>query len=150
MGETAQSQGVFAGGQNFRGEVCLIEHGGGFTEFMIGTAQDDDEVAGFGFIVDENDKIIAFGIALPALGPSLQKSQGKLTIPTIINLLKSIKNPVQFYNYIQQSETLQDIFLYYKDEANAQTYGGFKNNQNAFNKAIEDLGLREFTNIDIE
>jgi hypothetical protein len=44
-------------------------------------------------IVDENDKIIAFGIALPALGPSLQKSQGKLTIPTIINLLKSIKNP---------------------------------------------------------
>ena len=68
----------------------------------------------------------------------------------LYNKLKSIKNPVQFYNYIQQSETLQDIFLYYKDEANAQTYGGFKNNQNAFNKAIEDLGLREFTNIDIE
>ena len=44
-------------------------------------------------IVDENDKVVAFGIALPAIGPSLQKSQGRLTLPTIINLLKTIKNP---------------------------------------------------------
>ena len=44
-------------------------------------------------IVDENDKAIAFGLALPAIGPSLQKSQGRLTLPTIINLLKTIKNP---------------------------------------------------------
>jgi hypothetical protein len=44
-------------------------------------------------ICDENNKAIAFGLALPAIGPVLQKSQGKLTLPTIINLLKTIKNP---------------------------------------------------------
>lgn len=44
-------------------------------------------------ICDENDKVVAFGLALPAIGTALQKSQGKLTLPTIIKLLKTIKNP---------------------------------------------------------
>ena len=46
-------------------------------------------------ICDENDKVIAFGLLLPAIGQALQKSGGRLTIPTIIKLLNSINNPKQ-------------------------------------------------------
>lgn len=55
--------------------------------------------------------------------------------------LDSIKNPEQFYDYIKNSEVLSDLFLYYKDKATAQTYGGFASNQDAFNYALEELGL---------
>lgn len=56
--------------------------------------------------------------------------------------LKSIENPIQFYNYVKQSDILSDLFLYYKDKATAQTYGGFDSNQEAFNTAIFDqLGI---------
>lgn len=56
--------------------------------------------------------------------------------------LKTISNPIQFYKYVSQSETLKDLFLYYKDKATAQTYGGFVDNQEAFNKALfDDLKL---------
>ena len=64
--------------------------------------------------------------------------------------LNSIKNPIQFYNYINQSDTLKDIFLYYRDENTANTYGGFKSNQNAFNKALDDLNLIDINEIDTE
>ena len=57
--------------------------------------------------------------------------------------LESIKNPIQFYDYVSDSEVLSDLFLYYKDKATAQTYGGFASNQDAFNYALEELGLME-------
>lgn len=44
-------------------------------------------------ICDENEEVIAFGLILPGIGSSLQKSGGRLTIPTIIKLLKAIKKP---------------------------------------------------------
>ena len=44
-------------------------------------------------ILDKNDKIVGFGIALPSIGKCFQKSGGRLTIPTIIKVLKAIKNP---------------------------------------------------------
>ena len=44
-------------------------------------------------ICDENEKVIAFGVILPSIGKSLQKSGGRLTLPTIFKLLKSIKHP---------------------------------------------------------
>lgn len=50
--------------------------------------------------------------------------------------LKSIENPIQFYNYVKQSNILSDLFLFYKDKATAQTYGGFTDNQEAFDTAI--------------
>ena len=62
--------------------------------------------------------------------------------------LNSIKNPIQFYNYVNQSDTLKDIFLYYRDENTANTYGGFNSNQNAFNKALDDLKLIDINEID--
>ena len=57
------------------------------------------------------------------------------------NKLESIRNPEQFYEYVRNSEVLSDLFLYYKDKATAQTYGGFASNQDAFNYALEELGL---------
>lgn len=64
--------------------------------------------------------------------------------------LKSIKNPIAFYNYVSQSEILKDIFLFYRDENTAQTYGSYKSNQNAFNKALDDLDIMKFKDQMIE
>lgn len=50
--------------------------------------------------------------------------------------LESIENPISFYNYVKQSNILSDLFLYYKDKATAQTYGGFVDNQEAFDTAL--------------
>lgn len=62
----------------------------------------------------------------------------------LIKKLKSIENPIKFYKYIQQSDILQDLFLFYKDKATAQTYGGFTSNQEAFDTALFDqLGITE-------
>lgn len=44
-------------------------------------------------IVDENDDVVCFGISFPAIGEAVQKSQGKLTIPAIFRLLRTLKNP---------------------------------------------------------
>ena len=41
-------------------------------------------------IVDENDKIVAFALTFPAIGKDLQKSGGRITIPTLFKLLKTI------------------------------------------------------------
>ena len=60
----------------------------------------------------------------------------------LYNKLRSIENPIQFYNYVGQSNILSDLFIFYKDKATAQTYGGFKDNQEAFDTAIFDqLGI---------
>ena len=44
-------------------------------------------------VCDENEKVIAFGIVIPGIGKALQKSGGRLTIPTIFKLLKAIDKP---------------------------------------------------------
>jgi hypothetical protein len=55
--------------------------------------------------------------------------------------LKKIKNPQDFYNYVKNSDTFMDIFVWYNDEGGAIVYGNFKNNEDAFNKAlVEDFG----------
>lgn len=55
--------------------------------------------------------------------------------------LSEIKNPEDFYNFVKQSPELMDLFLYYKDKATAQTYGGYASNQDAFNAGLEKLGI---------
>lgn len=55
--------------------------------------------------------------------------------------LDSIKNPEDFYDFVNQSEQLADLFEYYETSPEAQTYGGFDNNQEAFNRSLEQLGL---------
>ena len=44
-------------------------------------------------IVDENDRVVCFGICFPSLSKAVQKSQGKLTIPCLFRLLNAINNP---------------------------------------------------------
>lgn len=56
----------------------------------------------------------------------------------LLNKLKKIENPIKFFEYVQQSQTLADLFYFYKDKATSQTYGGFTSNQEAFDKAIFD------------
>ena len=55
--------------------------------------------------------------------------------------LSQIKNPKDFYDYVRQSPELMDLFLYYKDKATSQTYGGYVSNQDAFNAGLERLGI---------
>ena len=45
------------------------------------------------FVCDEREKVVAFGVAFPSFGDALKKSGGKLTLPTIIKLLKTVKHP---------------------------------------------------------
>ena len=44
-------------------------------------------------ILDKNDKIVGFGLALPSIGKALQKSGGRLTPAAIVRTLNAIKHP---------------------------------------------------------
>lgn len=44
-------------------------------------------------IVDKNDKVVAFGFALPALAKAVNKSEGKMLPFGIFRMLKAIKHP---------------------------------------------------------
>lgn len=57
--------------------------------------------------------------------------------------LDSIKNPEQFYEFISSNSDLPDLFEYYESSPQAQTYGGYDNNQEAFNRALMQLGILE-------
>lgn len=59
----------------------------------------------------------------------------------LVNKINKISNPIKLYEYISQSEILNDLFLWYKDKATSQTYGGFADNQLAFDYALEELDL---------
>ena len=45
------------------------------------------------FICDENERVIGFGLCFPGIGNAVKKSGGKLTLPTLIRILKTVKNP---------------------------------------------------------
>lgn len=55
--------------------------------------------------------------------------------------LKSIRNPKEFYNFVSQSDTLMDLFLWYDDETGLIQTGAFKNNEEGFNDALVKLGF---------
>ena len=44
-------------------------------------------------ICDENEKVVSFGFGIPAIGEAVQKSGGRLTLPTIYKILKAVKKP---------------------------------------------------------
>ena len=72
---------------------------------------------------------------------SLQMMSSYDNYEKLVNKLNSIENPIKFYEFIQQSDILQDLFLFYRDKATAQTYGGFTSNQEAFDTALEQLDI---------
>ena len=44
-------------------------------------------------ILDKNEKPVCFGLCFPGFGKALQKSGGKLTLPTICKVLHAVKKP---------------------------------------------------------
>ena len=59
--------------------------------------------------------------------------------------LDSIKDSKEFYEFIKRSPVLTDLFKFAdsenKSDPMAQTYGGFANNQEAFNTGLKQVGL---------
>lgn len=45
------------------------------------------------FICDEDDRVVGFGLCFPAIGDAVKKSGGRLTLPTLIKLLRAVDNP---------------------------------------------------------
>lgn len=45
------------------------------------------------FICDENDRVVGFGLCFPGIGDAVKKSGGRLTILTLLRILKVVKNP---------------------------------------------------------
>lgn len=44
-------------------------------------------------ILDENERVVCFGICFPSIAKAVQKSGGRFTLPTLFRLLKAIKHP---------------------------------------------------------
>lgn len=44
-------------------------------------------------ILDENEKVVCFGICFPSLAKAVQKSGGRLTLPALFRIMKAIKHP---------------------------------------------------------
>lgn len=60
----------------------------------------------------------------------------------LMKKLNRIRNSLRFYDYIQKSTALSDIFLYYKEGEGLQ-YGAFTSEQDRFDYALEELGILE-------
>ena len=45
------------------------------------------------FICDENDRVVAFDLGFPGIGDAVKKSGGRLTLGTLIRLMKILKKP---------------------------------------------------------
>ncbi len=52
------------------------------------------------FIVDENDKLIAFGLAAPSLAEAFKKSRGRMLPLGWYHLLRAVKNPKELELYL--------------------------------------------------
>lgn len=47
----------------------------------------------FSLLVDKNDEIIGMGVIIPSIADALVKGRGRMTLPTIVRLLRSIAKP---------------------------------------------------------
>lgn len=45
------------------------------------------------FICDEKERVVGFGLCFPSIGDAVKKSGGRLTLPTLMKILKAVKNP---------------------------------------------------------
>ena len=45
------------------------------------------------FICDENEHVVGFGLCFPGIGNAVKKSGGRMTLPTLLKILKAVKNP---------------------------------------------------------
>lgn len=56
----------------------------------------------------------------------------------LVKKLGRMRNPINFYNYIKQSNVFSDLFLYYKP-GDGLSYGAFSSDQERFNYGLEEL-----------
>ena len=45
------------------------------------------------FICDENEKVVGFGLCFPSIGEAVRASGGRLTPPTLLRIVKSVRHP---------------------------------------------------------
>lgn len=45
------------------------------------------------FICDENERVVGFGLCFPGIGEAVRKSGGRLTLPTVLRILRTVRNP---------------------------------------------------------
>lgn len=45
------------------------------------------------FICDENERVVGFGLCFPGIGDAVKKSGGRLTLPTLVRILKTVRAP---------------------------------------------------------
>lgn len=60
-----------------------------------------------------------------------------------MNKLKTITNPLSFYRYIQQSNIMEDWFLWYNGNLGTLSYGEWSTDEEVFNAGLRQLGLIE-------
>lgn len=65
----------------------------GMKKMMIDNFRLVIDVKNVAVILDENDKMICFGLAFPAIADAVRPSGGRLTPATLIRLLKALKKP---------------------------------------------------------
>ena len=65
----------------------------GMKKMMIDNFKMVVDMKNVAVILDENDKMICFGLAFPAIGDAVRPSGGRLTPLTLIRLLKALKKP---------------------------------------------------------
>ena len=65
----------------------------GMKKMMIDNFKLVVDVKNVAVILDENDKMICFGLAFPAIGDAVRPSGGRLTPATLIRLLKALRKP---------------------------------------------------------
>lgn len=44
-------------------------------------------------VIDENDKVVAFGFAIPSVSKVMQQTKGKIIHPKIFNIIKAVRKP---------------------------------------------------------
>ena len=65
----------------------------GMKKMMIDNFKMVVDMKNVAVILDENDKMVCFGLAFPAIADAVRPSQGRLTPLTLIRLLKALKKP---------------------------------------------------------
>lgn len=65
----------------------------GMKKMMIDNFKMVVDMKNVAVILDENNKMICFGLAFPAIGDAVRPSQGRLTPMTLVRLVKALKKP---------------------------------------------------------
>ena len=65
----------------------------GMKKMMIDNFKMVVDMKNVAVILDENDKLICFGLAFPGIGDAVRPSQGRLTPLAIVRLLKTLRKP---------------------------------------------------------